>query len=211
MTAIRTARCSSRRRSRARRRSSGRRCRAPAGQRGPATGGGSKSPPSPSILPEAHARAGKRGGIGTPRRAGGRGVGANKMADPTGFEPAISSVTGWHVGPLHHGSVGSRPEHSRGPRHCRTSRSGVEGDLVRRAPRALRAYTRRLAARPIDLRGDTVTRPTDAMRPGHGRHRRRRRVRRRRQSSPSRSGRPTCSARTPASSWRPGRWATSSR
>jgi hypothetical protein len=26
------------------------------------------------------------------------------MADPTGFEPAISSVTGWHVGPLHHGS-----------------------------------------------------------------------------------------------------------
>jgi hypothetical protein len=28
----------------------------------------------------------------------------SKMADPTGFEPAISSVTGWHVGPLHHGS-----------------------------------------------------------------------------------------------------------
>ena len=28
-----------------------------------------------------------------------------KMADPTGFEPAISSVTGRHVGPLHHGSV----------------------------------------------------------------------------------------------------------
>ena len=27
------------------------------------------------------------------------------LADPTGFEPAISSVTGWHVGPLHHGSV----------------------------------------------------------------------------------------------------------
>src|SRR4029079_5823795 len=27
------------------------------------------------------------------------------MADPTGFEPAISSVTGWHVGPLHHGSA----------------------------------------------------------------------------------------------------------
>ncbi len=30
------------------------------------------------------------------------------MADPTGFEPAISSVTGWHVGPLHHGSAASR-------------------------------------------------------------------------------------------------------
>jgi hypothetical protein len=31
-----------------------------------------------------------------------------KLADPTGFEPAISSVTGWHVGPLHHGSVQRR-------------------------------------------------------------------------------------------------------
>jgi hypothetical protein len=30
------------------------------------------------------------------------------MADPTGFEPAISSVTGWHVGPLHHGSAAER-------------------------------------------------------------------------------------------------------
>ena len=40
-----------------------------------------------------------------PVRAGGRGVGkCGLMADPTGFEPAISSVTGWHVGPLHHGS-----------------------------------------------------------------------------------------------------------
>ncbi len=34
-----------------------------------------------------------------------RGVEGIDMADPTGFEPAISSVTGWHVGPLHHGSV----------------------------------------------------------------------------------------------------------
>ena len=32
-----------------------------------------------------------------------RGCGGG-LADPTGFEPAISSVTGWHVGPLHHGS-----------------------------------------------------------------------------------------------------------
>ena len=37
-----------------------------------------------------------------PRR---RGVRWCSMADPTGFEPAISSVTGWHVGPLHHGSA----------------------------------------------------------------------------------------------------------
>ena len=27
------------------------------------------------------------------------------MAEPTGFEPAISCVTGRHVGPLHHGST----------------------------------------------------------------------------------------------------------
>ena len=28
------------------------------------------------------------------------------VAGPTGFEPAISSVTGWHVWPLHHGPAG---------------------------------------------------------------------------------------------------------
>ena len=27
------------------------------------------------------------------------------MAEPTGLEPAISSVTGWHVNHLHHGST----------------------------------------------------------------------------------------------------------
>ena len=32
------------------------------------------------------------------------------MADPTGFEPAISCVTGRHVGPLHHGSATSRKD-----------------------------------------------------------------------------------------------------
>jgi hypothetical protein len=42
-----------------------------------------------------------------PRRA--------KVAGPTGFEPAISSVTGWHVGPLHHGPAGAPvAEYSRG-------------------------------------------------------------------------------------------------
>ena len=42
----------------------------------------------------------------TPRPGGrtGRRKKRLEMADPTGFEPAISSVTGWHVGPLHHGS-----------------------------------------------------------------------------------------------------------
>jgi hypothetical protein len=28
-----------------------------------------------------------------------------KMATPRGFEPPISTVTGWHVGPLHHGAA----------------------------------------------------------------------------------------------------------
>ena len=27
------------------------------------------------------------------------------MATPGGFEPPISTVTGWHVRPLHHGAV----------------------------------------------------------------------------------------------------------
>ncbi len=27
------------------------------------------------------------------------------LATPAGFEPAISTVTGWHVRPLHHGAV----------------------------------------------------------------------------------------------------------
>jgi len=37
----------------------------------------------------------------------GLGPGGDKgvaVADPTGFEPAISSVTGTYVRPLHHGS-----------------------------------------------------------------------------------------------------------
>ena len=29
----------------------------------------------------------------------------DKVADPTGFEPAISALTGLHVRPLHHGSA----------------------------------------------------------------------------------------------------------
>ena len=27
------------------------------------------------------------------------------MATPRGFEPLISTVTGWHVSPLHHGAI----------------------------------------------------------------------------------------------------------
>jgi threonine aldolase len=70
------------------------------------------------------------------------------MADPTGFEPAISSVTGWHVGPLHHGSV------------QRGGRIAPRKGIVRRS-----TYTPGLMPdHLIDLRSDTVTRPTDAMR-----------------------------------------------
>ena len=29
----------------------------------------------------------------------------NEVATPAGFEPAISTVTGWHVRPLHHGAT----------------------------------------------------------------------------------------------------------
>jgi threonine aldolase len=66
------------------------------------------------------------------------------MADPTGFEPAISSVTGWHVGPLHHGSAASAEDST-----------AARGDPL--------AYTRR-PVHQIDLRSDTVTRPTPEMR-----------------------------------------------
>ena len=78
------------------------------------------------------------------------------MADPTGFEPAISSVTGWHVGPLHHGSVRRR------------WRSIAEAPLLVRRSGGLcypaRLYSPSMPQRPIDLRSDTVTRPTAAMR-----------------------------------------------
>jgi threonine aldolase len=65
------------------------------------------------------------------------------MADPTGFEPAISSVTGWHVGPLHHGSA-------------RPGESTPTGPLSR--------YARSPMPNTVDLRSDTVTHPTPEMR-----------------------------------------------
>jgi threonine aldolase len=65
------------------------------------------------------------------------------MADPTGFEPAISSVTGWHVGPLHHGS------------------SCGEGG-------AYHATLYSALMSRIDLRSDTVTHPSPAMRRAMG-------------------------------------------
>ena len=78
-----------------------------------ASRGGLRRPRVVGGIADGHARQGSgRGrlppsaGIGTPRPGGRTGREKNRkvMADPTGFEPAISSVTGWHVGPLHHGS-----------------------------------------------------------------------------------------------------------
>ena len=81
------------------------------------------------------------------------------MADPTGFEPAISSVTGWHVGPLHHGSVAANAEDSRWRSGCRpASRVRAEPRPARRGP----LYSPPMSL--IDLRSDTVTKPTDEMR-----------------------------------------------
>ena len=60
------------------------------------------------------------------------------MAGPTGFEPAISSVTGWHVWPLHHGPAGvTVAEYSKG---------SPELQIPPRA--ALRAAANRAAAQP---------------------------------------------------------------
>src|SRR5450432_2665662 len=88
------------------------------------------------------------------------------MADPTGFEPAISSVTGWHVGPLHHGSTASRKD-SRWHRPCRRSggrRSGPGHGAIRRRAVPDRLAVDSRAMKIIDVRSDTVTQPTEAMR-----------------------------------------------
>ena len=81
------------------------------------------------------------------------------MADPTGFEPAISSVTGWHVGPLHHGSAASA-EDSRPPNPCQKS-SGSLGPSGG-APDVITVPFASMDL--IDLRSDTVTKPSPEMR-----------------------------------------------
>ena len=82
-----------------------------AGRRSPSCGARRRSSFAPRAPPRRSRRptsspawAEARAGIETPRRADGASD-IGSMADPTGFEPAISSVTGWHVGPLHHGSA----------------------------------------------------------------------------------------------------------
>ena len=91
------------------------------------------------------------------------------MADPTGFEPAISSVTGWHVGPLHHGSVAASAEDSTCNGRCRHLAQPVDGRRsllfpLLRQPVSTRAPYTSAPMPPIDLRSDTVTRPTPEMR-----------------------------------------------
>src|SRR3954447_6743068 len=77
---------------------------------------------------------------GTPRPGGRTGRREMRgMADPTGFEPAISSVTGWHVGPLHHGST-------------------ARGRMIAAAPRS-RHGGRRTVARILRGDGGVKARP----------------------------------------------------
>jgi hypothetical protein len=63
-----------------------------------------------------------------------------RMAGPTGFEPAISSVTGWHVGPLHHGPAAvTVAEHSTGSASLQIAarpRSRSRSSDTKRAPAA---------------------------------------------------------------------------
>ncbi len=123
------------------------------------------------------------------------------MADPTGFEPAISSVTGWHVGPLHHGSVAGRQRIAGGDR------------LVRGPDRPIghAAYTPRRCPRSTSAPTPSPCRPTRCA----GRWPRPRSATtcspRTRPSTRSRSGPPSSSARRPACSSRAGRRATSCR
>ena len=43
------------------------------------------------------------------------------MATPRGFEPLISTVTGWRVRPLHHGAILKPPKSSRDNILCQTA------------------------------------------------------------------------------------------
>ena len=72
-------------------------------------------------------------GKGKPR-PGGDGAGGNDMAGSTGFEPAISSVTGWHVRPLHHEPVPTAKDIRCG----RLRRAGMAASRRGRLPRPWR-------------------------------------------------------------------------
>ncbi len=86
------------------------------------------------------------------------------LADPTGFEPAISSVTGWHVRPLHHGSCGIG--------------TVAESGRTRRASGASLCSLHHARPHRPALRHRHQAHPGDA--PGHGGGRGRRRCLRRR-------------------------------
>src|SRR5688500_18083748 len=66
------------------------------------------------------------------------------MAGPTGFEPAISSVTGWHVWPLHHGPAGV----TRWPSIAEIGKRLQKADPDLRSPTS-RMTTRTYAPAPI--------------------------------------------------------------
>src|ERR1035437_10113302 len=93
------------------------------------------------------------------------------MAGSTGFEPAISSVTGWHVRPLHHEPT-PRAKDSRGrgwgPGSSLVSACGAPARTTETAGEAgrpiLDAMTTDRGGGIVDLRSDTVTHPSPAMR-----------------------------------------------
>src|SRR5664280_204178 len=95
------------------------------------------------------------------------------MAGSTGFEPAISSVTGWHVRPLHHEPT-PRAKDNRCTRRRPVSNPapggvpGIGAGPPKTAAEAgrpiLDAMTIDRGGGIVDLRSDTVTHPTPAMR-----------------------------------------------
>jgi hypothetical protein len=56
------------------------------------------------------------------------------MATPGGFEPPISTVTGWHVRPLHHGAIKKRNgftlKHPTVLKKCIKGRIPCQGSMV---------------------------------------------------------------------------------
>ena len=54
-----------------------------------------------------------------------------KDTTPRGFEPLISTVTGWHVRPLHHGAPHEFvTEYNGNFARCQTCSSAAEGGII---------------------------------------------------------------------------------
>ena len=65
------------------------------------------------------------------------------MATPRGFEPLISTVTGWHVRPLHHGAdrpLTRPPARPTIPREIVSSQQAAQDRMAFRWPLLMRVY-----------------------------------------------------------------------